>query len=68
MKASLVIMLVLVGLGLATPALAMDRWEALSMIESGNNDHAVGAVGEISRFQIRPSFGPVEIHTIRNRR
>ncbi len=58
MKASLVIMLVLAGLGLATPALAMDRWEALSMIESGNNDHAVGAVGEISRFQIRPELWP----------
>jgi len=28
------------------------------MIESGNNDHAVGAVGEISRFQIRPELWP----------
>lgn len=51
-------MFVLAGLGLAMPAFAMDRWEALSMIESGNNDHAIGLVGEISRFQIRPELWP----------
>jgi hypothetical protein len=33
---------------------AMDRWEALSQIESGNDDCAVGRAGEVSRFQIRP--------------
>src|SRR5215467_12617846 len=33
---------------------AMDRWAALSQIESGDNDHAVGRQGEVSRFQIRP--------------
>ena len=32
----------------------MNRWAALSQIESGNNDLAIGAVGEISRYQIRP--------------
>ncbi len=32
------------------------RWKALAMIESGNNDRAVGAVGEISRYQIRPAI------------
>jgi hypothetical protein len=59
MKVRLHIMFVLAGLvGLAMPALAMDRWEALSMIESGNNDHAIGAVGEVSRFQIRPELWP----------
>src|ERR1017187_5687010 len=59
MKIRLVIMFVLAGLvGLAMPALAMDRWEALSMIESGNNDRAIGLVGEISRFQIRPELWP----------
>jgi hypothetical protein len=36
----------------------MDRWAALSMLESGNNDLAVGACGEVSRFQIRPVFWP----------
>jgi hypothetical protein len=28
--------------------------EALSMIESGNNDRAVGRAGEVSRYQILP--------------
>jgi hypothetical protein len=37
---------------------AMDCWSALSMIESGNNDRAIGSVGEISRFQIRPELWP----------
>jgi hypothetical protein len=32
----------------------MDRWSALSQIESGNNDRAVGRAGEISRYQIKP--------------
>jgi len=50
--------LAVASLGLATPAFAMDRWAALSMIESGNNDHAVGAVGEVSRYQIRPELWP----------
>lgn len=31
----------------------MDRFLALSQIESGDNDFAVGQAGEISRFQIR---------------
>ena len=36
----------------------MDRWAALSMIESGDNDRAVGPVGEISRFQIQRKLWP----------
>jgi len=35
-------------------AVAMDRWSALSMIESGDNDAAIGPAGEVSRFQIQP--------------
>ena len=31
----------------------MDRLSALSMIETGNDDRAVGAAGEISRFQVK---------------
>jgi hypothetical protein len=42
----------------ATAVPAMDRWSALSMIESGDNDHAVGPRGEVSRFQIRPELWP----------
>jgi hypothetical protein len=41
---------------LAVPA--MDRWSALSMIESGDDDLAVGAGGEVSRFQIRSELWP----------
>lgn len=32
----------------------MSFWAALAEIESGGNDYAVGDVGEISRYQIRP--------------
>jgi hypothetical protein len=32
----------------------MDRWSALSQIESGDDDHAVGATGEVSRYQMKP--------------
>ncbi|HTV39704.1 MAG TPA: hypothetical protein VMF08_03955 [Candidatus Sulfotelmatobacter sp.] len=39
-------------------ARAMDRWAALSMLESGNDDSAIGSRGEISRYQIRPYLWP----------
>ena len=42
----------------AASAQAMDRWAALSMIESGDDDRAVGPGGEVSRFQIRPELWP----------
>src|SRR2546423_6257092 len=31
----------------------MDRLSALSMLETGNNDRAVGSAGEISRFRVK---------------
>jgi hypothetical protein len=31
----------------------MDRLSALSMLETGNDDQAVGTAGEISRFQVK---------------
>ena len=34
----------------------LSRLEALSMIESGDNDAAIGQAGEVSRFQIKPSI------------
>jgi len=37
-----------------TPALGMDRLAALSLVESGNNDAAIGRAGEVSRYQIKP--------------
>jgi len=39
-------------------AFGMDRWSALSMLESGNNDYAVGHQGEVSRYQILPKLWP----------
>ena len=33
-----------------------DLWAALAKFESGGNDRAVGALGEISRYQIRPEL------------
>lgn len=39
-----------------TPALGMDRWSALSLIESGNDDSAIGRAGEVSRYQIKPGL------------
>jgi hypothetical protein len=45
-------------LGVVLHTAAMDRWVALSMIESGDNDYAVGTCGEISRYQIKPEFWP----------
>jgi hypothetical protein len=50
--------LILTALCLAATAPAMDRWAALSMIESGDDDRAVGPGGEISRYQIRPELWP----------
>ena len=46
-------LLVLSGLLCAGGASAMDRFAALSMLESGDNDFAHGSHTEISRFQIR---------------
>ena len=51
-------MVVLATLGafIAMSATAgLSKLDALSMIESGNDDSAIGQAGEISRFQIRPS-------------
>ena len=37
-------------------ASAMNRMDALSQIESGNNDYAIGSKQEVSRYQILPEF------------
>jgi len=37
-------------------ASGMDRLDALSEIESHNNDHAIGKQLEVSRYQILPAF------------
>lgn len=50
MKKTLAVILCLAAWSCA----AMDRFEALSMLESGDNDFAVGRSGEVSRYQILP--------------
>ena len=47
---------------LAMDSFGTDRLAALSMIETGNNDHMVGRAGEISRYQIIKS----EWHSVTN--
>ncbi len=47
-----------VGCLIAGSAFGMDRWSALSMLETGDNDFAVGHQGEVSRYQIRPNLWP----------
>lgn len=34
----------------------LSRLDAISMIESGNNDRAIGGAGEVSRYQIKPKI------------
>jgi hypothetical protein len=48
-----VVKILFVFLMLSVNASAMDRWAALAMIESGDNDRIVGHDGEVSRYQIR---------------
>jgi hypothetical protein len=52
------LILLLVVCAFVPSAHAMNRWAALSMIESGNDDLAVGSLGEVSRYQIRPYLWP----------
>ena len=53
-KANLCLVAVWLVFGMAFPLHALDRWSALSQIESGDDDQAVGAAGEVSRYQIKP--------------
>ncbi len=55
MKMKVCLLSAVVVCGLCLPLRALDRWSALSQIESGNDDHAVGPAGEISRYQIKPA-------------
>ena len=56
MKAVRCAVVVWLGFGFCSQLRAMDRWSALSQIESGDDDCAVGAEGEISRYQIKPEL------------
>jgi len=56
MNVKLAIAAVVLTAGVCSRLPAMDRWSALSQIESGDDDRAVGAAGEVSRFQIKPEL------------
>ncbi len=50
-------LLLLVGLllfGVFPLQAGLSKLEAISMLESGNNDRAIGGAGEVSRYQIMP--------------
>ena len=51
-------MCTLAALGSVYSASAMNRWTALSMLETGDNDNVIGSCGEISRYQIRGELWP----------
>ena len=46
--------LMLLILSTLNASAGLSKLGALSMIESGDNDRAIGAAGEVSRYQIRP--------------
>jgi len=46
--------IIMLVLGVLSADAGLSRLEAISMIESGDNDRAVGGAGEVSRYQIMP--------------
>lgn len=50
--------ILLLLLCMSVNARAIDRWTALAMLESGDDDKAVGHAGEISHYQIRRDLWP----------
>jgi hypothetical protein len=42
--------------GVLNAASGSDLWAVLAEFESGSNDLAIGSVGEVSRYQIRPEL------------
>jgi hypothetical protein len=56
MKLHLIVTTVALGFQVSLKVQAMDRWSALSQIETRDNDNAIGAAGEISRYQMKPGL------------
>ena len=46
--------IVILLLSIMSAVAGLSKLDAISMIESGDNDDAVGRAGEVSRYQIRP--------------
>jgi hypothetical protein len=56
MRLSVLITTVALGLEVSVKVQAMDRWAALSQLETRDDDNAVGTAGEVSRYQIKPKL------------
>lgn len=56
MRLSVIITTVALGFEVSLKVQAMDRWAALSQIETRDDDNAIGTAGEISRYQIKPKL------------
>lgn len=54
LKAKMKLLFLFLVASVLTAQAGMNKLEAIGMIESGNNDGAVGSAGEISRYQIKP--------------
>jgi hypothetical protein len=54
MRLRLIITTVALAFEVSLKVQAMDRWSALSQIETRDNDKAIGSAGEISRYQMKP--------------
>lgn len=50
------LVLIIAAVFWSSVAPALSFWESLAEIESGRNDSAIGSVGEVSRYQIRPEI------------
>src|SRR5579859_3770359 len=66
MRLKVIITTVAMGVAVSLEVQAMDRWAALSQIETRDNDNAVGAAGEISRYQIKPKLWQRYAHSDAN--
>ena len=55
-RATPILSAVFLVLGMGFQLRAGDRWTALSLIESGDNDRAIGPHGEVSRYQMQPEL------------
>jgi hypothetical protein len=56
MRLKLIITAAAIGVEVCLKVQAMDRWAALSQLETRDNDNAIGSAGEVSRFQIKPKL------------
>jgi hypothetical protein len=54
-RANMKVYVMLLLLSATSVMAGLSKLDALSLIESGDNDSAVGGVGEVSRFQIKPA-------------